>query len=114
MPLAELIQCPDDAVCGQADVDLDPQDIAGVVVNDIEGPIAAAVRQAVPHEIDRPALAWLQRLKQGLRRSDDASSPTTAQGQAVLPVEPFRPFVVDRMPFMPQLPVQLRTAPGRM
>jgi hypothetical protein len=51
-----LIQHTNDPIRRQADVDLDRQRIARIIVDRVERAIRAAIGQAVAHEVHRPAL----------------------------------------------------------
>ena len=113
VPIAQLLQHTNNPFPGQAEIDLDRQDIACAIVDDIEGAIGASVDQGVAHEVHRPDLIGVQLLYQWLLhalRQTPATSP--AQGQALFSIQSLRALVVDSMAFSPKLLVQLRATPS--
>ena len=63
----DLVHDPRDPRGRKGDVDFDPERLAVVVVDDVEGPEAAAVHQRIAHDVGRPGLIGADRLHQRLR-----------------------------------------------
>ncbi len=111
MPLAQLLQHADHTLAGQSEIALDRQDVTCTIVDDIEGTVGAAIDQHVTHEVHGPDLVGVQLLYQRLLH---AFRQSTAQGQAMLAIQPLRAFVVDSVAFPPKLLMQLMAALGTM
>jgi len=79
-----LLQYAHDTFAGQAEVDVDGQDITRAIVDDIEGAVGATVDQCVAHEVHRPDLVGVQLLQQRLLHAFRQTTSSSTKGSATI------------------------------
>ena len=104
-PFDDAVQAADDPLCGQREVNLDPQTLTVEVVQDIQQPKSPAVAEAIRHKVHGPGHIGRVWHRQGIRLLPfQPLSGLDPQVQFQLAVDPIDAFMVPGVTFdVPQM-----------